>query len=962
MKKKIFLLPLLALVLTGCNPGEEGDKKPETIEITPSAKQTIEIGGQVTLSAKVLPAEAEQGVVWATDTKSIATVSDGVVTGVAAGTAKIYATSTEDRAVKSYVEVEVKPAEVIVDDKTLLEYVKEGAQTISAIEGWIKSQTMMGMIFGDESADIYCYAKKDPAAKLVEKFDVGDYVRITNVPLSNNFNQWQFNISDEAAVKVEAATTTKTMPAPSYVSIEKYADVAKYTAESNKTGAYYLAKPVEIKNAYVSDVSRLPNSANLDFSGDTKPADGVNVSWSYPLAAHQEDLVVDNAFDSVKGYLMDYNSSSKYVSLTANEYVKGAVEDPVATTIELDKSSIEFYADDIANGVTNQLTATVKDQKGKVMADVPVAWKTSNVEEVSVDANGLVKPVAVTTADVTITATVTGTEIAATCTVVVKAAAHDPVASVAIDGKAGINTNVNAGHKATLSATVLPASAVQSVAWSTNAAGVMTVDPATGAIEAIAEGNATITVKSTEDDTKLDSIDFVVAAVEEGSLTSLVTGFSGTATAVASVKGWVMAKGTRGIVLSDGTTEIYVKCTADITVTPGVGEYVEVLATTMEYKYNSLNLTYSADNSSIVEATATGEAPTILPTTFNKTEYEAYIGTWKNALPKLVRFEDLVTYVVDKKFYYYKWTDSEAPAMQLSTSYNITTDLNLPNLDIEYVEGYLSDINTSSKFATIIITDFKLAPVYINSIEVESHNGAVQMELNSSLQMNATVLDNKGNPMAAEKVSWKLNDGAVSTIDTDGLITAGAVAETLTVTATSVTNAEISGSTSIEVVTDVVLPSITYSTGFESDEGFAATNSYSGEVTKGATGKQWKFNYGNSISSASPVYGGQQVKLRVAKNTTNSPYAQTLFTTSGLTKIEYYADVPASQGVVLELQVSTDQTTWSTVKTIPEGKAEGSADVSVSGDLYVRFSVTVSATSGDHRDVHLDKINFWSLA
>lgn len=60
------------------------------------ATATIEIGEQTTLVATVLPAVAgNKNVTWATDNAEVATVVDGVVTGVAAGTATITVTTEE---------------------------------------------------------------------------------------------------------------------------------------------------------------------------------------------------------------------------------------------------------------------------------------------------------------------------------------------------------------------------------------------------------------------------------------------------------------------------------------------------------------------------------------------------------------------------------------------------------------------------------------------------------------------------------------------------------------------------------------------------------------------------------------------------------------------------------------------------------------------------------------------------
>ena len=127
-KKSILLLPLIlfGMVLAGChgkkssdnsggnsdtpvNPqpsggdggeGEGGGTTPATVAVTSvSLRQSLElsVGDNYTLTPSILPDNAsDKTVTWATDNDAVATVVDGLVTGVAAGTATITATSNSD--------------------------------------------------------------------------------------------------------------------------------------------------------------------------------------------------------------------------------------------------------------------------------------------------------------------------------------------------------------------------------------------------------------------------------------------------------------------------------------------------------------------------------------------------------------------------------------------------------------------------------------------------------------------------------------------------------------------------------------------------------------------------------------------------------------------------------------------------------------------------------------------------
>ena len=65
------------------------------VNLTSSSTSVAE-GGQLTLSATVSPSDASQEVTWSSTATTIATVSNGIVTGVKAGTATIRATSVAD--------------------------------------------------------------------------------------------------------------------------------------------------------------------------------------------------------------------------------------------------------------------------------------------------------------------------------------------------------------------------------------------------------------------------------------------------------------------------------------------------------------------------------------------------------------------------------------------------------------------------------------------------------------------------------------------------------------------------------------------------------------------------------------------------------------------------------------------------------------------------------------------------
>lgn len=86
-KSRIYLLAILALLFVACD---------STIEVTGvSLDQTtlsVALGSEGQLTATIQPKGAEGEVVWASSNEDVATVVDGLVTGVSMGTANITAT------------------------------------------------------------------------------------------------------------------------------------------------------------------------------------------------------------------------------------------------------------------------------------------------------------------------------------------------------------------------------------------------------------------------------------------------------------------------------------------------------------------------------------------------------------------------------------------------------------------------------------------------------------------------------------------------------------------------------------------------------------------------------------------------------------------------------------------------------------------------------------------------------
>ena len=157
MKKwfSFVLVLVLALVLVGCGKDDPKpdptpvdptpqveDVKPTKIEIS-GTKEEVEIGEEFTITVTVLPDNAtDKKVKYSSSDSSVATIKDGKVTAISAGTCKITVTSNADKNIKAEFTltvkgsseeppVEIMPELITINGKNEVEEGKSTALTIS---------------------------------------------------------------------------------------------------------------------------------------------------------------------------------------------------------------------------------------------------------------------------------------------------------------------------------------------------------------------------------------------------------------------------------------------------------------------------------------------------------------------------------------------------------------------------------------------------------------------------------------------------------------------------------------------------------------------------------------------------------------------------------------------------------------------------------------------------------------
>lgn len=105
--------------------------------------------------------------------------------------------------------------------------------------------------------------------------------------------------------------------------------------------------------------------------------------------------------------------------------------------------------------------------------------------------------------------------------------------------------------------------------------------------------------------------------------------------------------------------------------------------------------------------------------------------------------------------------------------------------------------NDGSKTAgTIDLAVKETAPVSVTGITVTAEGGAASVENGSTIQLTASVLPDNA---ADKSVTWSSSDTSSATVDADGLVTAKAVTDKVTITATANDGSNVKGTIDLAV-------------------------------------------------------------------------------------------------------------------------------------------------------------------
>lgn len=360
----------------------EKAKDPVTSVSVDPTTVSLKVGATQAITATVLPATANQNVVWTSSDDTVATVTSvgGVdtITAVKIGTATITATSSTDA-------TKLASCVVTVRGDMISDITAAGTYDVKGVVGAINT---VGFVLRDETAGIYVFQNAVPTVK------VGDYVEVSGAVEVYN-KSFQF-----------AKTSTVTALTGTAPTLPNATALTSAIADEWKSGTNEVADNKLYTWDTVASYSGAYLMLNLAGSSTTiEPIKMDSSSFSF---------ISGNTY-TVSAYFIGYSSYGYAQVLLATESHNW----PAATAVAITAAG---NATSVTAGETLQLSATMTPAN----ADHTLTWASSDDTVATVSAAGLVS--GVKAGAVTITATSTTAGIKGTIALTVTAALNETAA------------------------------------------------------------------------------------------------------------------------------------------------------------------------------------------------------------------------------------------------------------------------------------------------------------------------------------------------------------------------------------------------------------------------------------------------------------------------------------------------------------------------------------------------------
>lgn len=460
---------------------------PTTITLT-TDKTTIAVGSKATINVTVDTGSSQ--VIWDSSDKTVATVNDGIVSAIKAGTTEISARSALDPNVVGKITINVKAVKELSMTGTPTKTNYFAGQSFNPAGLTITATFTDSTTENVTSAVVWEPSPLYAGLTEVTGKYAGKTVKVSGLTVQNATNYTLIKSTDELEDGDSVVFASKTFNATAGGFSSKYLDKVdsifsgdEITTLGSGTSEWTLKKNGNSWN-FVLDENKLGCSG-----GDLSIAGGTT-DWTISIS-NGNAKVQSGSSNNVIQYnqsaprFKTYSSNQQPIELYHKAGGGTGGDDKVhVTSVQLNKNELALEV-----GKTETLTATVLPENA---TDKSITWESNN-ESVATVSNGVVTAVAEGVA--TITAKSVDGNITDECTVTVTGG-QEPikVTGVALN-KTQVSLRVE--DTETLVATVNPTGAEnKAVTWTTSDQAIATVND--GVVTAIAKGEATITVTTVD--------------------------------------------------------------------------------------------------------------------------------------------------------------------------------------------------------------------------------------------------------------------------------------------------------------------------------------------------------------------------------------------------------------------------------------------------------------------------------
>lgn len=277
----------------------------------------VNVGGTITLIATILPDNAtNKNVIWTSENNGIASVNNGIVTGVGTGTVKITAASEENQNIKDECIITVTPQSEVI---TIAEARNRAQNSNVTVSGVVTAILDGNKIYvQDETAAIVMDVYNLQNVPVIAQGDlVRFYGRISNY-------RYLLTIVPEVS-KIEMLSSNNALPTPKVITALQAA------------GENYEAQLIRIINATIGTINTTGNTSITDSTGTINiykiPAlTGINQNDKVNVTAIASQF---STSDPASGYQLRVRTASDVVKVEAPD-----TEKPVITHIPVANGNI----------------------------------------------------------------------------------------------------------------------------------------------------------------------------------------------------------------------------------------------------------------------------------------------------------------------------------------------------------------------------------------------------------------------------------------------------------------------------------------------------------------------------------------------------------------------------------------------------------------------------------------------